>query len=281
MDTHEEHDDYTRVERALAFIYDNFQTQPSLEEVAEHVHLSPFHFQRLFQRWAGVSPKKFLQYLTLQAAKERLRDNADLLSVAHELGLSGPSRLHDLFVSVEGITPGTYKDGGSGLAIYHASFTSPFGPCTLAATERGLCALSFFEQTQVLANLRQEWPGAVLLEDRVQLEPYYAAVFQKGEGRRDLRLLLKGSSFRLKVWEALLQIPEGRVVSYSQLATMVEQPKAVRAVASAVASNPIALFIPCHRVIRGLGQMGGYRWGIPRKLAMLGWEASRQAVSSV
>lgn len=272
----EEHDDYRRIERALHYIAEHVQQQPDLDEVAQHVHLSPFHFQRLFQRWAGVSPKKFLQFLTLDAAKQRLRENDDLLSASLAVGLSGPSRLHDLFLTIEGMTPGTYKALGDGLQLYYASFASPFGPCTLACTDRGLCTLSFFPEHEVLAGLRSEWPQAHLEANPSRLDPYYQAVFSTGQGPRQLRLCPEGSPFRLKVWEALLHVPQGRLVSYAQLAELAGRPSAVRAVASAVASNPLAVLIPCHRVIRNLGQVGGYRWGVPRKLALIGWENAQR-----
>ncbi len=271
----EEHDDYRRVERALRYIADHVQDQPDLDEVAQHVHLSPFHFQRLFQRWAGVSPKKFLQYLTLDAAKQRLRQNDDLLSASLALGLSGPSRLHDLFLSIEGMTPGTYKAMGDGLLLHYGSFASPFGPCTMVCTDRGLCTLSFFPEQEVVANLRAEWPEARFERDASRLVPYFQAVFGTSQGLRELRLCPEGSPFRLKIWEALLRVPQGRLVSYSQLAELAGRPSAIRAVASAVAQNPLAVLIPCHRVIRNLGQIGNYRWGVPRKLALIGWEASR------
>lgn len=273
----EAHEDYARVERALGFIYENYRQQPSLDEVASEVNLSPYHFQRLFQRWAGVSPKKFLQYLTLQAAKERLRDNDDLLTAAHELGLSGPGRLHDLFINFMGMTPGDYKKGGADLVIGYGHFDSPFGPCVMAATQLGLCALSFFNLETAVASLHKEWPNSDIREDETMTRIYYDALFVDRKGV--LPVHMKGTPFRLKVWEALLQIPEGRVISYTQLAQMLGKPKSARAVASAVASNPLGMVIPCHRVIRRMGEMGGYRWGIPRKLALLGWE-SREAVAA-
>lgn len=270
--------DYQMVEAALCFLWEHYRNQPELEEIAAHVQLSPYHFQRIFQRWAGVSPKKFLQYLSLKAAKQQLRNSADLLTTSLDLGMSGPSRLHDLFITIEGMTPGEYKALGAGLEIRYGQFETLFGTCFIAATERGLCTLSFCASETILPQLAHEWPHALLLEDKDFVRAYHERIFKRGQGTSELKLFLKGTPFRLKVWSALLSIPEGLLISYSDLARRVDQPKAVRAVASAVASNSVAYLIPCHRVIRKLGGLGGYRWGIPRKLALIGWE---QAVSEL
>ena len=256
--------DYARVERALQFLQQNHRRRPTLDEIARHVHLSPFHFERLFQRWAGTSPKRFLQFITKEHAKTLLRDSRSLLEVAYDTGLSGVSRLHDLFVTCEAVTPGQYKRQGEGLTIRYGIHPTPFGECLLATTDRGICALRF---AGALRELRAEWPAAELAEDKAGTGALCRQVF--GDGNRSFRLHLRGTNFQLKVWQALLTIPPGALVSYGN-----------RAVGSAVARNPIAYLIPCHRVIQSLGVISDYRWGRIRKQAMIGWESAQRAVAT-
>ncbi len=268
--------DYQRIEQAILFLERNFHRQPRLEEVARSIHLSEYHFQRLFRRWAGISPKRFLQFLTVEYAKQRLEVSRPVLSVAWEAGLSGGGRLHDLFVAAEAVTPGEFRRRGEGVRIAHGFHDSPFGRCLLARTERGICALSFVEQgaeAEAVEELRARWSGAELVEDPAETVAAAARIFQGGAG--PLSLHLRGTNFQLRVWEALLHIPAGHLVSYGELAEGLGCPGASRAVGSAVARNPVGWLIPCHRVIRELGVLGGYRWGTARKRAMLGWEAAR------
>lgn len=274
--------DYDRIEEAIRFLEANFRRQPSLEEIAAHTGLSPFHFQRCFRRWAGVTPKQFLQYLTLGYAKERLRQSRNLLDTSLDCGLSGPGRLHDLFVTLDALTPGEYKALGAGLLIRYGFHPTPFGTCLIALTERGVCALRFVtdeERAGALAAVQQEWERSRLEEDREATAAAVAQIFGEGstEGEPRLRLLVKGTNFQVKVWEALLRIPAGRVVSYGDLARMIGAPSASRAVGSAVGDNPVGFLIPCHRVIRETGVISGYRWGTARKRAILAWEAARRA----
>ena len=269
--------DYRRVERAIRFLEEHAAEQPSLEAVAECVGLSPYHFQRLFRRWAGVSPKRYLQHLTVQAAKRHLRDAASVLEATFATGLSSPGRLHDLFVSVEAVTPGQFKGRGAGLVLRYGFHPTPFGACLLALSERGICALWFVEEAgegAAVGELQGEWRGARLLEDQDATGGAVARIFTRRwrveDGR--LPLFLRGTNFQLKVWQALLQIPEGAVVSYGTLAGQLGMPAAARAVGSAVGKNPIAYLIPCHRVLRGSGEVGGYRWDSVRKKALLARE---------
>jgi len=273
--------DYSRIEKAILFLDSNFRAQPSLREISRSVNLSEHHFQRLFRRWAGISPKRFLQYLTAGYAKELLRESRSVLDVTYESGLSSPGRLHDLFVHVEAVTPGEFKRKGAGLGINYGFHWSPFGLCLLATTERGICALSFLGEAsrdeQALANLKSRWPGADLLENPAMTECLIDQIFPRTgrRGARALGLFLRGTNFQIKVWEALLKIPMGCVVSYEDIAVHLHRPGATRAVGSAVSRNPIAFLIPCHRVIRKIGVVGDYHWGAVRKKAMLGWEAAR------
>lgn len=268
--------DYKRVEEAIRYLADRFSDQPGLGEVAEHVHLSPFHFQRLFKRWAGTTPKRFLQFLTVEYAKRRLEESGSVLDASLEAGLSGPGRLHDHFVAIEAMTPGEYKRGGKGLRIGYGFHNSPFGECLLAATSRGVCSLSFVDENRELAlsGLQKRWPAAVWEESPAQTEPLAGTIF--GD-EAPVVLHLKGTNFQLNVWRALLSIPEGHLVSYADLARAVGRPRAARAVAGAVAANPVGYLIPCHRVIRQIGALGGYRWGETRKRALIGWEAARRS----
>jgi AraC family transcriptional regulator of adaptative response/methylated-DNA-[protein]-cysteine methyltransferase len=272
-------EDYRRIEKAIRFLDNHLYDQPDLEEVAEQVHLSPYHFQRLFTRWAGVSPKRFLQFLTLEHAKELLKTR-NQLDAAYQTGLSSPSRLHDLFVTVDAVTPGQYKALGSGLEIAYGVHPSPFGKCLIAVTERGLCSLRFVDEADPdasLRDLRRSWPRARFREDRARTAAMIRSAFDSpaGQKRAPIPLLLKGTNFQIKVWEALLLIPPGSVTSYHRLAQAIGNPSASRAVGSAVGSNPIAYLIPCHRVILSTGAFGNYRYGPIRKKAILGWEQAQ------
>ncbi|MFQ5745294.1 MAG: bifunctional helix-turn-helix domain-containing protein/methylated-DNA--[protein]-cysteine S-methyltransferase [Acidobacteriota bacterium] len=274
--------DYCRVEAAIRYLECNFTSQPSLAEVAEHVGLSSSYFQRLFKRWAGVSPKRFLQFLTVEYAKDLLRGSETVLGATYEAGLSGAGRLHDLFVRVEAVTPGEYRSEGGGLEIRYGFHPTPFGSCLLAVTERGICRLEFPGEQERRARveaLERCWRRAVIRRDPVATAPFVDRIFgaagvDNGEG--GLEILLRGTNFQIQVWRALLLIPEGRVVSYGDIGRFIGRPAASRAVGAAVGANPIAFLIPCHRVIRRVGAFGGYRWGGARKKAMLGWEAARQ-----
>ena len=272
--------DYYRIEQALRYLQANNQRQPSLAEVAASIHLSEYHFQRLFLRWVGISPKRFLQYLTKENAKALLASSGSLLDVSLAVGLSGPSRLHDLFITCEAVTPGEYKLRGAGLTIRYGFHATPFGECLLALTERGLCGLSFAGpdgSDGLLAELQQHWGQAELVADPAATAPYAARIFALAHAPEapPLQLYLSGTNFQLKVWQALLHIPTGDLTTYGQIASALGNPKASRAVGSAVGDNPIAYLIPCHRVIRQAGGLGGYRYGLPRKQAILGWEQAR------
>lgn len=265
--------DYTRIEQAIRFLEQHAAKQPSLDEVAEHVGLSPFHFQKLFKRWAGVSPKRFLQHLTLSRARQLLRDSASVLDTALDVGLSGPSRLHDLFVSIDAVTPGEFKSGGKGLELRYGYHETPFGECLAATTARGLCSLGFVDggdRTKALDALRDSWRESSIVEDPQASRLIIEQIFSSASSPQEpVKLFLRGTNFQLKVWEALLQIPEGAVVSYGSLAGLLGQPNASRAVGNAVGHNPIAYLIPCHRVLRANGVIGGYHWGTPRKKVIL------------
>jgi len=269
--------DYARVERAIRFLEQHAERHPSLAEVARSAGLSPAHFQRLFTRWAGLSPKRFLQFLAKEHAVERLRRSATVLDAAWDAGLSGPGRLHDLLVSSEAATPGEVASGGRGVSISWGFHPTPFGECLLGMTARGICHLSFVGpggRHAALADLGRRWPRASLREDRALASRTAERVFA-GTGRGELRLHLAGTNFQLKVWEALLRIPPGAATTYGDVARRIGRPTAARAVAAAVGANPVAWIIPCHRVLRSVGTLGGYRWGLERKRAMLGWEAAR------
>ena len=270
-------DDYDRVEQALRFLEGNVEAQPTLKEVAENVHLSEFHFQKLFTRWVGISPKRFLQYLTKERAKSMLASSRNLLDTAYSVGLSGPGRLHDLFVACEAVTPGEYKRQGEDLTIFCGFHPSPFGECLLAVTERGICNLIFVmnaDRDAAFRSLSGLWPRAQLVEDRERTRPYVRRVFARLSGLQaePLNLYLRGTNFQIKVWEALLRIPPGSVVTYQDIAVAIGMPRAARAVGNAVGQNPIPVLIPCHRVIRKNGDFGEYGYGSARKKALLGWE---------
>ena len=276
--------DYSRVAQAIEYLEAHATDQPGLVEVAAHVGLSEFHFQRLFHRWAGVTPKDFLQCLTLTRAKALLLDSRSLLETSLELGLSGPSRLHDLFLNVEAMTPGTFKRGGGGLTIHWGVHETPFGEALLAVTPRGLCGLSFLgdgPREDALRGLRRRWPEAELAEAPDRTGPIAREVTARMQGTigQPLALVLKGSPFQVKLWQALLAIPEGRVTSYQGLAGLIQSPGASRAVGTALSMNPIGYLIPCHRVIRATGAIGEYRWGSVRKQALLAMEGARTLAS--
>jgi len=283
--------DYDTVARAIRFLRERHKSQPSLEEIAAHVGFSQFHFQRLFSRWAGVSPKRFLQFLTVESAKERLRASDPVLQAAFASGLSGPARLHDLFVATTAVTPGEFKAGGRALEIRHGLVDTPFGPAFLGTTHRGLCHLAFLDPGEedgslALPVLAEAWPEASLIRDDGAASELAKTIFKghpksgsasPGPPGRPLSLLLKGTNFQIQVWEALLRMPSGTLTTYGRLAQALERPGAARAVGTAVGRNSIAFLIPCHRVIREEGTLGGYRWGPTRKEAILGWESAQKA----
>ena len=272
--------DYARIEAAILYLEEHFRDQPELGEVAEAAGLGPHHFQRLFRRWAGISPKRFGQYLTLDYAKAQLEGSASILDAAYDAGLSGPSRLHDLFVTYEAMSPGAFKRRGEGVEIAYGLHPSPFGPCFVGQTERGICALGFADGGEgngeaVRAEFERRWPAARFHEDRAATAHVAARIL--GERPADstpLRLAVAGTNFQLKVWEALLRIPPGRITSYHALGQALGLPRSARAVGGAVAANPVSYLIPCHRVIRHTGRISHYEWGRSRKRVMLGWEAA-------
>ncbi|MGE4220119.1 MAG: bifunctional transcriptional activator/DNA repair enzyme AdaA [Alphaproteobacteria bacterium] len=272
--------DYARIGHAIDWLSAHYLDQPQLADVAAAAGLSEAHLQRLFSRYVGVSPKKFVQYLTLDFAKERLGASESVLDAALDAGLSGPGRLHDLFVGIEAMSPGEWKARGEGLIIRYGWHPSPFGDCLLMATERGLCGLAFALDTgraATLADLSAGWERAQLVEDATATLRYAERAFGGSGGRLDL--VLRGTPFQLKVWEALLRIPPGALVTYEGLAARIGKPGAARAVAGAVGANPVSWLIPCHRVIRGSGIITGYRWGPARKRALLAWEAAQAEAS--
>lgn len=269
---------YNRIAEAIGYIREHFKEQPNLDEVAEKVHLSPFHFQRLFNEWAGTTPKKFLQYVSIEHAKRLLKENqATVFDAAWETGLSGTGRLHDLFVNIEGMTPAEFKNGGRNLSIQYSFAESPFGPLIVAATAKGVCFMAFYEEEEkALEALRSRFPNAMLTMKTDPLQEDALSIFKKDWTRPGpVRLHLQGTRFQLKVWETLLKIPMGQLASYSVIARQIHQPNATRAVGTAIGNNPVAFLIPCHRVIQSTGEPGGYRWGPTRKSAIIGWESAR------
>jgi AraC family transcriptional regulator of adaptative response/methylated-DNA-[protein]-cysteine methyltransferase len=272
--------DYKRIEKAIQFLADNFHSQPNLKEIAVEIHLSEYHLQRLFSRWVGISPKRFLQFLTKEYAKTLLEKSINLLDVTYESGLTSPGRLHDLFVSCEAVTPGQYKARGEGLEIAYGYHDTPFGECLLAKTDRGICGLNFVQNNDrrsVFASLEDRWQNATLIEDPNVTRPFINRIFSPSKRQKSapLHLVLSGTNFQIKVWEALIKIPMGAVVSYEKVAAHIGMPRASRAVGNAVGSNPVSFVIPCHRVIRKTAEFGNYGGGVARKLAILGWEAVR------
>lgn len=268
---------YQLVAQAIAYIRNHALEQPSLDEVAREVGMSEYHFQRLFAEWAGVSPKRFLQYLTKEHAKQALRHSADVLSASYAAGLSTPSRLHDLIVSCEAVTPGEFKSAGKGLTIKYGYAVTPFGMAALAWTTRGICYFEFCDDgaENLPAGLSVSWRNADLMRDDDAAQAWITRIFPRTPERGTLHLVLRGTNFQIKVWEALLRIAPGRVVSYTQLANLAGVPNAQRAVGSALAANTVGYLIPCHRVIRESGELSHYRWGVSRKAALLAWEAAR------
>ncbi|MEK0085656.1 bifunctional helix-turn-helix domain-containing protein/methylated-DNA--[protein]-cysteine S-methyltransferase [Benzoatithermus flavus] len=271
--------DYDRVAHAIRYIARHRLEQPTLEEVAEAMGLSPFHAQRLFTRWAGLSPKRFLGLLTVEHAKELLRGAESVMGAAYEVGLSGPSRLHDLFLTFEAMTPGEYKEAGAKLILRWGVHETPFGQALLVASERGLARLVFLEgQTveEALVEAKADWPLSRFVADTNATAPFAHAAFGGSATRAPLKLLLKGTPFQVQVWRALMRIPEGTTVTYGQLAAELGRPGAARAIGSACGRNRIGVLIPCHRVIRDTGALGGYHWGLERKQALLAWESARR-----
>lgn len=274
--------DYKRIEKALYYLETHYLEQPSLKEIAAHLHLSEFHFQKLFTRWAGISPKRFMQYLSKEHAKQLMSESTSVLEAAYETGLSGPGRLHDLFIITEAVTPGEFRSRGEGLEIAYGFHPTPFGECLLAATDRGVCHLIFVDdgdREAALQALRRRWVRASLNQSQEQTASLVEQIFKplQGGGQGSLALHLQGTNFQIKVWEALLRIPAGAVASYEQIATLIGQPRAARAVSNAIADNPLPVLIPCHRVIRKMGEFGGYRYGTARKKALLGREMAGAA----
>ena len=276
----QEYDDtssnYQRVEKAISFIRTHFKEQPSLAEIAATVNVSPHHFQKVFQQWAGISPKKFIQYISLEYTKDLLRqNNVSLLDAAHDVGLSGTGRLHDLFVNIESMTPGEFKTYGLGQVINYSFSQSSFGNILVASTTRGVCYIAFSDDDDgSLSDLKERFCNATFQRKADKYQEQAMFVFQNDWQRLDnVKLHLAGTPFQLKVWECLLKIPSGKVLSYSDVARSIHAPKAARAVGSAIACNPVAYLIPCHRVIKKDGLIGEYRWGETRKTAILGWEA--------
>ena len=276
-----ENEDYQQIAKAIAFIREHHLNQPDLITVAQHIGLSEWHFQRLFTQWVGISPKRFLQYLTLEYAKSKIDQTKSLLDLTLDTGLSSPGRLHDLFVNLEAMSPGEYKAGGIGLQIHYGIHDTPFGKSLIAITARGVCNLHFLdianEQTPEQI-IRQSWSNAEIIHDQCVTQVLSEKIFDSTafRYRKPLTLLVKGTNFQIQVWRALLQIPFGGITTYQTVAEIIGRPTATRAVGNAVGRNPIGYLIPCHRVIRGSGELGGYRWGKGRKTAILGWEASRQ-----
>ena len=269
---------YERIAKAIAFMRQNYVNQPDLATVAQHVHLSEYHFQRLFTKWAGISPKRFLQYLTVEYAKSKIAETKSLLDLSADLGLSSPGRLQDLFVTLEAMSPGEFKAGGAGLQIGYGIHNTLFGDCLIATTTRGICNLHFLhpaDRDTAEHLLRLEWPHADLVPDQTTTQEICDRIFDPAMADgKPLVLLVKGTNFQIQVWRALLNIPFGGMTTYHGLANAIGRPTAARAIGNAVGRNPIAYLIPCHRVIRESGELGGFRWGLERKTALLGWEAS-------
>jgi AraC family transcriptional regulator of adaptative response/methylated-DNA-[protein]-cysteine methyltransferase len=270
--------DYDRIAVAIEFIIQNFKSQPSLEEIAEKVHLSPFHFQKLFKEWAGTTPKGFLQYISAEYAKRLLHENkATLFDAAYETGLSGTGRLHDLFIKIEGMTPAEYKYGGKDLVINYSFSHSPFGKIIVASTTKGVCHIAFENDNDIaLQKLKAKFPNAEFRNATDMLQQNALSIFNSDwKHLSQIKLHLKGTDFQLKVWEALLKIPMGQLTSYGALAKKAAMPNASRAVGTAIGANPVAFLIPCHRVIQSAGAIGGYMWGSTRKAAIIGWEGAK------
>jgi len=273
--------DYERIKKAIEYITLHAHKQPTLEEIAGHIHLSPAHFQRMFSRWVGLSPKRYLQILTVEHAKELLAKPQPLLDVSLDIGLSSSSRLHDHFITLEAVTPGEYKNRGLGLDIIYGLHETPFGQAFIALTQRGVCQLSFLEDSDTkeeIKALHQKWPKAIISHSDVPTRKVIDSIFDiKKRSDRPLSVLVCGTNFQINVWKALLSIPSASLTSYKEIAGSIGKPKASRAVGTAIASNPVAFLIPCHRVIQQSGKIGGYRWGETRKHAIHAWEMARES----
>jgi|SRR5665213_541448 len=271
-------DDYNKVRAVLEHLHEGWRTQPSLAELASPVGLSEDQLQKLFTRWAGLTPKAFLQALTLDHARTMLQDSASILDTALDLGLSGPGRLHDLFIAHEAMSPGAYKSKGAGLTIYYGFHPSPFGIALAMVTDHGLCGLSFNDDggdQAALADMKSRWPNAQYTEDSARTAPYVARIFGNTKDNQPIRITMIGSDFEISVWETLLKIPMGKAVAYSDIAIAIGKPKAALAVGAAVGRNPISFVVPCHRALGKSGALTGYHWGLTRKKAILGWESGK------
>jgi AraC family transcriptional regulator of adaptative response/methylated-DNA-[protein]-cysteine methyltransferase len=275
----EQNINYQRIEQAIQYLEQNFQRQPELDEVAEKVHLSPFHFQKIFSEWAGISPKRFLQFLTIDFLKQKLEATKNLVEAAEEAGLSSQSRVYDLFTTLEAVTPQEYKQQGSGLRIEYGFHETPFGTCLLGATDRGICWLAFLQADEepriALEKMKEHWGNSVFHQNQELTQAFADRIFGITDTKTKLHLLVKGTNFQVKVWEALLRLPLGSVTTYQQIAKSIDNPNALQAVGSAVGSNHIAYLIPCHRVIRKDGILGEYRWNAARKKSIIGWEMAK------
>jgi AraC family transcriptional regulator of adaptative response/methylated-DNA-[protein]-cysteine methyltransferase len=274
----EQHINYNRIAEAIEYIKNNFKEQPNLDEVAEQVHLSPFHFQRLFSEWAGTTPKKFLQYTSIEHAKKLLTNNqATLFDTAFETGLSGTGRLHDLFINIEGMTPAEYKNGGNNLSINYSFAETQFGNLIVASTPKGVCYMAFNDDEAIALNeLKAKFPKAIFQRKLDLMQQNSLFIFQNDWNKLpEVKLHLKGTDFQLKVWETLLKIPIGNLSTYGNIAEQIGNPNSSRAVGTAIGSNPVAFLIPCHRVIQSSGNIGGYMWGNTRKTAIIGWEGAK------
>ncbi len=280
----ENHINYRRIEEAILYLEKNFQRQPELEEVAEKVHLSPFHFQRVFTEWAGISPKRFLQFLTVDYLKKKLQDSKNLVEVAEQAGLSSQSRVYDLFTTLEAVTPQEYKQHGAGIRVEYGIHETPFGICLIGVTERGICWLSFIttdeDPRREIELMKGHWHNSTFHQDQELTSAFVEKIFysNKTNASEKLHVFVKGTNFQLKVWEALLKIPMGEVTTYQNIAEIIQRPQAMQALGSAVGSNHIAYLIPCHRVIRKDGVLGEYRWSSARKKSIIGWEMAKSNV---
>ncbi|WP_298507124.1 methylated-DNA--[protein]-cysteine S-methyltransferase [uncultured Maribacter sp.] len=280
----QEYINYTRIAEAIEYIRQNHTEQPTLEEIAKKVHLSPFHFQKMFTDWAGVSPKKFLQFISVQHAKQILNNSkTTLFETAHKTGLSGTGRLHDLFVKIEGMTPGEYKNKGENLTINYSFTESLFGRILVASTHKGICYMGFSDDKQIaFSELQKRFPKASFIQKTDEIQQNALQIYTQDWSKiNKIKLHLKGTDFQLKVWEALLKIPTGNLATYGNIANLIQKPKASRAVGTAIGNNPIGFLIPCHRVIQSTGIFGGYMWGTTRKTAIIGWEASKINTSNI
>ena len=274
-------EEYHRIAAAIAFMRQHHLNQPDLAALAQHIGLSEYHFQRMFTAWAGISPKRFLQYLTVEYAKSKIQETKSLLDLTSDIGLSSPGRLHDLFVNLEAMSPGEFKTGGTGLQILYGIHDTPFGKALIATTARGICNLHFLDAADEMKAekaLRQSWSNAEVICDRQITQPLCDAIFDPVTFRnqKPLTLLVKGTNFQIQVWRALLRVPFGGITTYQTIAEMLGRPTAARAVGNAVGSNPVGYLIPCHRIIRESGELGGYHWGLDRKTVILSWEASHE-----